>query len=206
MFYSGPLIGPIIGPVIGGYLAEHLGWRWVFWFLSIVGSFIIILIFFLLPETFLYPPKPQDLPTTTTPTLPRRKKFNPIEPLFLLKYPNMTLTIIYTSIVFGLVYLQHTLLSRTFTRQYNLSTSNIGLIFLAPGGGYLIGSIVGGRWSDFVLVEGKKRNNNIFYPEMRIHAVWIGVFIITLSYTTYGWLINANSHIVFPIITMFIGT
>ncbi|KEF51654.1 uncharacterized protein A1O9_12289 [Exophiala aquamarina CBS 119918] len=36
--YSGSLLGPAIGPVIGGVLAEFLGWRAIFWFLTILGA------------------------------------------------------------------------------------------------------------------------------------------------------------------------
>lgn len=31
----GPLMGPAIGPIAGGYLAQTLGWRWVFWVIAI---------------------------------------------------------------------------------------------------------------------------------------------------------------------------
>jgi multidrug resistance protein len=31
----GPLMGPVIGPISGGYLAQSLGWRWVFWVITI---------------------------------------------------------------------------------------------------------------------------------------------------------------------------
>lgn len=34
----GPLVGPVIGPVAGGYLANSLGWRWIFWVLAIAVS------------------------------------------------------------------------------------------------------------------------------------------------------------------------
>ncbi|KAH9905949.1 MFS general substrate transporter [Xylariomycetidae sp. FL2044] len=40
-----------IGPVIGGTVTQQLGWRWVFWFLSILtGSHFLIMLLFL-PET-----------------------------------------------------------------------------------------------------------------------------------------------------------
>jgi multidrug resistance protein len=32
----GPLLGPVVGPIAGGYVAENLGWRWVFWIIAIV--------------------------------------------------------------------------------------------------------------------------------------------------------------------------
>ncbi len=48
---AGSLVGPAIGPVLGGILSQFLGWRAIFWFLTILGSafFIIFAIFF--PET-----------------------------------------------------------------------------------------------------------------------------------------------------------
>lgn len=34
----GTILGPMIGPIIGGYVAQELGWRWIFWSISIVVS------------------------------------------------------------------------------------------------------------------------------------------------------------------------
>ena len=30
----GPLIGPVVGPIAGGFLTQALGWRWVFWIIT----------------------------------------------------------------------------------------------------------------------------------------------------------------------------
>ena len=30
-----PLLGPIVGPVMGGFLSTAVGWRWIFWVLTI---------------------------------------------------------------------------------------------------------------------------------------------------------------------------
>ena len=34
----GPLMGPAVGPIAGGFLANSVGWRWIFWVLSIAVS------------------------------------------------------------------------------------------------------------------------------------------------------------------------
>ncbi|CAG8783876.1 13758_t:CDS:1, partial [Rhizophagus irregularis] len=132
--------------------------------------------------------------------------FDPTSPLRLLKYPNMSLVIVYISITYAVLYIQNTLSGTSFANIYHVSTSTVGLIFLAPGTGYLIGSVIGGKWSDYVLIEAKKRNNGVGYPEMRLHSVWIGCFFISVSYICYGWFLEARLHIALPIIAMFTGT
>ncbi len=34
----GTILGPMVGPIIGGYVTETLGWRWMFWIISIAVS------------------------------------------------------------------------------------------------------------------------------------------------------------------------
>jgi multidrug resistance protein len=48
---SGIMLAPALGPTIGGLLAEYLGWRSIFWFLTIVsGSYLVVYVIFM-PET-----------------------------------------------------------------------------------------------------------------------------------------------------------
>ncbi|KAM3528991.1 hypothetical protein NHJ13051_002137 [Beauveria bassiana] len=51
-FSIGPLLGPIIGPVVGGIVAERLSWRWVFWVLVILSSFLSLLFLAFSRETY----------------------------------------------------------------------------------------------------------------------------------------------------------
>jgi MFS transporter, DHA1 family, multidrug resistance protein len=44
-------LGPIVAPVIGSYLQHVLGWKAVFYFLTAYGGVVLLLVFFLLPET-----------------------------------------------------------------------------------------------------------------------------------------------------------
>lgn len=37
-----PISGPIIGPICGGFIAQRLGWRWVFWVLFIASTILTI--------------------------------------------------------------------------------------------------------------------------------------------------------------------
>lgn len=48
---AGNFMGPAIGPIIGGLLAQFLGWRSIFWFLTIVSGLYLVPLLIFLPET-----------------------------------------------------------------------------------------------------------------------------------------------------------
>ncbi|CCU74173.1 unnamed protein product [Blumeria hordei] len=42
-----PLNGPVVGPLIGGFVAQYLGWRWIYWLLfimSVISWFLLIFV------------------------------------------------------------------------------------------------------------------------------------------------------------------
>lgn len=49
-----PNIATAVGPVLGGALTQQLGWRWVFWTLTISSGVCLALILGFLPETSRY--------------------------------------------------------------------------------------------------------------------------------------------------------
>jgi len=48
---AGSLLGPAIGPVIGGILSQFLGWRSIFWFLTIFAATFLVVFLIFFPET-----------------------------------------------------------------------------------------------------------------------------------------------------------
>lgn len=55
-------LAPAIGPVIGGFLDQTVGWRAIFITLMLWGTFLVVLLFFRMPET--HPPEKRGIPPT----------------------------------------------------------------------------------------------------------------------------------------------
>ena len=51
-YLLGPLLGPTLGPLLGGIVTEQLGWRWIFWILTIVCLVNTLLGILFLKETY----------------------------------------------------------------------------------------------------------------------------------------------------------
>ena len=51
-YLLGPLLGPTLGPLFGGIIVQRLGWRWIFWVLTIVCAANTLAGFFFLRETY----------------------------------------------------------------------------------------------------------------------------------------------------------
>ncbi|MCJ1411012.1 hypothetical protein MMC19_005100 [Ptychographa xylographoides] len=48
---AGAMIGPAVGPVLGGILSQFLGWRSIFWFLTILSGVFLVPFIISFPET-----------------------------------------------------------------------------------------------------------------------------------------------------------
>lgn len=54
-FIMGPLLGPVLGPLTGGFVAEGLGYKWVFIITSIISAVAGVYAFFLPMEETYHP-------------------------------------------------------------------------------------------------------------------------------------------------------
>ena len=160
IYTLGPLFGPVLGPICGGFVAERIGWRWVFWILLISASFITIVLGIWNKET-----NPQVLIQRKVKRL--RKELNrpelrscyegsgpkqipsqilwqgmlrPWKMLFL--SPIMILLSLYMAVTYGLMYLLFTTLTNVLVDTYHWQPDICGLAYIGLGIGFFAGLVV----------------------------------------------------------------
>ncbi|KAI8369847.1 major facilitator superfamily domain-containing protein [Choanephora cucurbitarum] len=209
-YTCGPLLGPAIGPIVGGYLNQGLGWRSIFWFLSIVILFLWLAIVLVLPETWrasVDKNANQDL-ENQDPEKKKRAFVNPIGALKLFMFPNIALTVSFTGMLFFVLYLNNTTFTRAYTLQYGFNSGIVGLCYLPNAAGSMLGGILGGRLSDKTYnrnIERAKANNQPVVAEMRLGGLlfYSMVLLQLLSFVAYGWCIQKNVHFAFGLVCQF---
>ncbi|KAJ1665238.1 hypothetical protein IW140_003493 [Coemansia sp. RSA 1813] len=208
IYYLGPLLGPCIGPLIGGYIGQDVGWRWVFWVLTIWGGVMMLLAIFVLPETHrrIVAKKHRIQQVNIPPKLSLRKN-NPLLDLTTARYPAVALTLFHFAMLFGTYFTNSTGQPLAYENVYDLSQGTSGLCFLASGFGCIVGSTCGGRVTDLLLVRKKriliekaKQNQEeeaisieVDVPaEARLEAVWVGTMLFIIGIVICGWLIDKH--------------
>ncbi|KAG9300657.1 hypothetical protein G9A89_023455 [Geosiphon pyriformis] len=103
-------------------------------------------------------------------------------------------------LIFGTLYSQNVLISTKFARQYKLSTDQKGWVMLPNGIGYMIGSVFGGRYSDYML----KKAGADSWPELRIKSSWIGATIFPIGMISFGWFVEKNAPLAVPLVCIYL--
>jgi hypothetical protein len=122
-----------------------------------------------------------------------------IDPLAIvlnLRFPAVALTVYYASITFGCLYVLNVSVQQTFGAEpYGFSTIIVGLLYIPNSLGYVVSSLLGGKWVDFIMHrEARKagrydeKGKLIFQPEDRMREnAWLGAFMYPAALFWYGW-------------------
>ncbi|GKT77830.1 major facilitator superfamily transporter [Colletotrichum tofieldiae] len=210
IFLLGPQLGPVLGPVIGGALTIA-SWRWIFGFLAIAGFVLWVVIILTLPETLrarvgsgklyaqasfiLFPPK------LSSPLAPESERGPPPPKPTLLgywrlfSYPPIGIVTFNTAMLYSTYFAIAVQLPTELADRYNWSTAGIGAGFLAVGIAMIVGSMVGGRFSDWRRARAVKASpDNQVDPENRLaDQIW-GVIVCAGGCAMYGWFVDASLH------------
>lgn len=224
-FAVGPLLGPIIGPVVGGYVSGELGWRWVFWIISMVSGFVTITFFLFARETYaptILQRKVNKLRKSTNNPSLYSKLDSGLQPKdffkrgilrpckMLLFSPICQIASLYVALAYGYMYLMFASLSPLVQQIYHFTTGEAGLAFLGLGSGSMIGMAFFAIMSDSfikkkaveeaLLAETEGREPEGMKPEYRLPPLKYGAFALPAGLFIYGWTADYAVHWIVPII------
>ncbi|OAP56268.1 hypothetical protein AYL99_09447 [Fonsecaea erecta] len=231
IFQGGLLMPVAIGPVIGGVLADKLGWRSVFWFLTIYGGVCVLVIVLVLPETLrsmvgngsqepkryamsplaLYQRK-KHLSQDTTPSAgdgkPAPKHIDFLGPAKILFHLNTFCAIFYVALHYTVWQMVLTAVSTLVQHKYHTSEIQVGLIFLANGLGSIIGTVLVGRFLDYdykrIVRKYDGDEQRVPIEKARLRTVWLWSALECISVLIFGWTVDQGVHISVPIICFFV--
>lgn len=121
---------------------------------------------------------------------------DPLRVILFLRFKPVLLTVYYSAITFGSLYVLNISVQYTFERQpYHFPTVIIGLLYIPNSLGYISASLLGGRWMDYIMKREALRAKRIdehgkliFRPEDRMREnAWLGAFIYPVALMWYGW-------------------
>ncbi|KNG87020.1 hypothetical protein ANOM_004670 [Aspergillus nomiae NRRL 13137] len=236
IYYAAPMLGPSLGPVLGGILTKYLSWRATFWFLAIWIGVTIFSVLALMKESFRKDRSTtyQDALAIRTEKIARRQsqaihrssceegashhssrsKIN-VYPTDLrvatslkrvVKKRNNVVLLIATGLNYGFTYSISYTCTLSLSDKYHLDALKIGLVLLAYGLGSMAGSVLGGRYSDYLLARSRSLNNTAVAPsEVRLATTIPGLIIMPALCLAYGWMAQYTVHISGIAIILFFG-
>lgn len=219
VWFIGPTIGPCVGPVLGGVFTAEKGWRWNFWFVTIVAGFFTLVCFVVMRETsavVILGRKAKRLRRETGNGEFRSKldKGLSTKELFLYSIvrPTKMLTrsaicfsmSLYVGLTYAYLYILFTTFTSVYSTQYGWHGVTLGLSFLGIGIGSLIGLVVVTHFGNKVPLRHMKLGD--FKPEHRLYIMAQGSLALPVGLFWYGWAVEAKTHYIVPMIgTAFIG-
>ncbi|KAL1891984.1 hypothetical protein Sste5346_007328 [Sporothrix stenoceras] len=233
-FQVGTIAGPAPGPCFGGIIVTYGSWRFVFLLQAAMAAAGLLSAFFCLPRapSPVAAPLVNTHSTTTAGTRTRTAstaarlarmsrppqmrigkrallmRYNPLRILRFLAYPNIALTDVACGLLSWTMYSLLTPSGDLIDKRFHLNTPLVsGLFYLAPGAGFICGSIGGGRLSDYVMVRETARRGGTRLAQDRLNSGLYGFWLVTpAGMLLFGWSLEKEvGGIALPVVAAFLA-
>ena len=180
------VLGPVVGPILGGLIAQFLGWRWIFWILTICSITYFVLFFLFQPETCrkvvgdgsIPPPK---LNQSLTGIIREKRRIKAgiavdvnqqeaVRKNYRLKFPNPLSTLVIagdkesglilfcSGFLVAILYAVTTGIPYLFGKIYGFNELQLGLVYIPFGAGNIISAFSTGKAIDWNYGRHARRN------------------------------------------------
>ncbi|RMZ66556.1 multidrug resistant [Pyrenophora seminiperda CCB06] len=210
-YLLGPLLGPTLGPLFGGIIVQRLGWRWIFWIMTVVCFVNTLAGYFFLRET--YAPlilgcKKAEFESQSSEwdgtkysyegedTRPLSEKLSQAlkRPPKIFMQPIVAVMAVYQALIFGTTYSIYTNMQPIYQDNYGFSTEKVGLLYLGPGSGFLFAVWFLVPRIDTVYKSLTAKNHEKAKPEFRLPLANIGSVFIPMSLFWFAWAVEKHAH------------
>lgn len=216
--------------MLGGIFAQTLGWRAIFWFLTIYASiFLVGLVLFhsetlrsivgdgsVRPEKAILrtpfakwltpPPRPKSS-SSSIQTSRHFKMDDLIAPIRILLNIEVFIPVLFMSLHYTLWQMTVTAQSSLFKDTYNLSELQIGLTYLTNGAGCIVGSLTTGMLLDREYQRYKrkyaKKMDQFPLDKARLRTTYLWCPMQCAAVIVFGWTLDKQVHISVPCIAGF---
>ncbi|KAJ8098782.1 major facilitator superfamily domain-containing protein [Lipomyces tetrasporus] len=127
-----------------------------------------------------------------------------LRPLVLFAYPAILFsTLMYALSVVWLIVMSESVSEVFRHRPYNMSSTTVGLLYISPFVGGILGTAVAGRISDVIVRAMTKRNKGTYEPEFRLLMVVTVAVSVAIGLMGFGW--SAHDDDIWVVPTVFFG-
>ncbi|KAF2141050.1 uncharacterized protein K452DRAFT_351714 [Aplosporella prunicola CBS 121167] len=212
-------LGPPAGPFFMGFVAYHIGYRWIYWIFVIVNAVQFLAYFFFGPETRYIRQGVEHKGSTFKREYLTFGRIDPkplhpfdfLHPLTLAKYKSIIIPTACYSIVFCFLSVFLTVeIPQIFIPKFAFNPQQLGLQFLGMIIGSVIGEQMGGPLSDFWINRKTKSSARVRPPpEYRLWLSYGGFLLVLVGLIVFGVRIQQapqNHWNVTPIVGIGIGS
>ena len=180
-------LGVPMAPFIFGFVAQHVGYRWIFWILSMINGIQFVLYLFLGPETRYIRRGVEHEGSEFKQEYFNFRRIDP-EPFTLWEFlapfrfflkPCVLLPTVAYSMVFLFTSVMITVeIPQLFGEKFAFNTQQLGYQFLGTIIGSVVGELIGGAASDYFMTWRTKRSGGIRPdPEFRLWLSYGGYLL-----------------------------